>query len=58
MKPLIARRTCGGQLAHLINHGFPYHCVLAHQDNTLASEGVSNLVHLLTRYIVYCDDED
>ena len=31
-----------------------YHGVLAHQDNTLTAEGVSNLVHLLGADIVDC----
>lgn len=35
-----------------------YHGVLAHQDNTLAAEGVSDLVHLLRADIVDGHDED
>lgn len=35
------------------NHG-----VLSHQDNTLATEGDTDLVHLLGRDIVDTDDED
>lgn len=35
-----------------------YHGVLAHQDDTLAAEGLTNLVHLLRRDIVDGDDED
>jgi hypothetical protein len=35
-----------------------YHGVLAHQDDTLATEGLTNLVHLLRRDIVDGDDED
>lgn len=34
-----------------------YHGVLAHQDDTLTTEGVSDLVHLLGRDIVNLDDE-
>lgn len=34
-----------------------YHGVLAHQDNTLATEGVTDLVHLLGRDIVDLDNE-
>lgn len=34
-----------------------YHGVLAHQDNTLATEGMANLVHLLGADIVDFDDE-
>jgi hypothetical protein len=35
-----------------------YHGVLAHQDNTLASESMSDLVHLLRADIVDLNDED
>lgn len=35
-----------------------YHGVLAHQDDTLATEGLSDLVHLLRADIVDRDDED
>ena len=35
-----------------------YHGVLAHQDNTLATETQTNLVHLLRADIVDTDDED
>jgi hypothetical protein len=35
-----------------------YHGVLAHQDNTLVSESMSDLVHLLRADIVDLDDED
>lgn len=35
-----------------------YHGVLAHQDNTLLAERVSDLVHLLRADIVDGDDED
>jgi hypothetical protein len=35
-----------------------YHGVLAHQDNTLATEGLTDLVHLLGADIVDGDDED
>ena len=35
-----------------------YHGVLAHQDNALATERLSDLVHLLRRDIVDGDDED
>jgi hypothetical protein len=38
--------------------GLSYHGVLAHQDNTLAAKGLTNLVHLLRRDIVDRDDED
>lgn len=34
------------------------HGVLAHQDNTLTAEGLTDLVHLLRRDIVDGDDED
>jgi hypothetical protein len=34
------------------------HSVLAHQDNTLTSEGMADLVHLLRADIVDADDED
>lgn len=36
----------------------PYHGVLAHQDNSLTTKGVSDLVHLLRGDIVNLDDED
>jgi hypothetical protein len=42
----------------LARHGSTYHGVLAHQDNTLTAEGLTNLVHLLRRDIVDRDDED
>jgi hypothetical protein len=35
-----------------------HHGVLAHQDNTLSAEGVSDFVHLLGADIVDADDED
>jgi hypothetical protein len=35
-----------------------YHGVLAHQDNGLATEGETDLVHLLGGDIVDFDDED
>jgi hypothetical protein len=35
-----------------------YHGVLAHEDNTLATETQTNLVHLLRADIVDGDDED
>ena len=35
-----------------------YHGVLAHQDNTLVAEGMSDLVHLLRADIVDLNDED
>jgi hypothetical protein len=35
-----------------------HHSVLAHQDDTLASESMSDLVHLLGADIVNTDDED
>ena len=35
-----------------------HHGVLAHQDDTLATEGASDLVHLLGADIVDADDED
>jgi len=34
------------------------HGVLSHQNNTLTTEGLTNLVHLLRRDIVDGDDED
>jgi hypothetical protein len=37
---------------------FTYHGVLAHQDDSLTTEGVSDLVHLLRGDIVDGDDED
>ena len=37
---------------------YSHHGVLAHQDNTLTTEDVSNLVHLLGADIVDTDDED
>ena len=36
----------------------PYHSVLSHKDNTLTTEGLSNLVHLLGADIVDTNDED
>lgn len=36
----------------------PYHGVLAHQDNALATEGMTDLVHLLGRDIVNLNNED
>ena len=36
----------------------PYHGVLAHQDHTLPTQGVTDLVHLLRRDIVDFNDED
>lgn len=42
----------------LVNRGASYHGVLAHQDNSLTAEGVSNLVHLLRADIVNLDDEN
>lgn len=36
----------------------PYHGVLAHQDNTLATETHTDLVHLLRADIVDTDNED
>lgn len=38
--------------------GDPYHGVLAHQDNTLGSQSLSDLVHLLRADIVDLNDED
>lgn len=38
--------------------GIAYHGVLAHQDDAIAAEGLTNLVHLLRRDIVDRDDED
>ena len=35
-----------------------YHGVLAHEDNTLATETQTNLVHLLRADIVNADNED
>jgi hypothetical protein len=35
-----------------------HHRVLAHQDNTLTTEGVSDFVHLLGADIVHADNED
>lgn len=35
-----------------------YHGVLAHQDNAIAAERLTDLVHLLRRDIVDRDDED
>lgn len=35
-----------------------HHGVLAHEDNTLASESLSDLVHLLGADIVNLNDED
>ena len=35
-----------------------YHGVLAHQDDTLTTQGVSDLVHLLRADIVDGDDEN
>ena len=37
---------------------YSHHGVLAHQDNTLTTEDVSNLVHLLGADIVDANDED
>lgn len=34
------------------------HGVLAHENDSVASEGLSDFVHLLRRYIVDADDED
>jgi hypothetical protein len=38
--------------------GGSYHGVLAHQNDTLTTEGMSDLVHLLGADIVNADDED
>jgi hypothetical protein len=58
----MARRTCGKSRVSIQGHleicRFSYHGILAHQDNTLATEGESNLVHLLGADIVDGDDED
>ena len=35
-----------------------YHSVLSHQNDTLSSKTLANLVHLLRANIVDCDDED
>jgi hypothetical protein len=35
-----------------------HHCVLAHEHDALAAEGLADLVHLLRRDIVDGDDED
>jgi hypothetical protein len=37
---------------------FSHHGVLAHQDNTLTTKGMSDFVHLLRADIVDADDED
>jgi hypothetical protein len=42
----------------VLNRGDADHGVLAHQNNTLTTEGVSDLVHLLGADIVNADDED
>ena len=38
--------------------GGTYHGVLSHQDDTLTTEGLSDLVHLLGADIVDTNDED
>lgn len=38
-----------GAVGHQDTEGTTDHGVLAHKDNTLASQGVTNLVHLLGR---------
>lgn len=58
----MARRTC----LKAVRHRFlkcrrpqnSHHSVLAHQNDTLATEGLSDLVHLLGADIVNADDED
>jgi hypothetical protein len=41
-----------------MSRNLSYHGVLAHQDNTITTESVSDLVHLLGADIVDGDDED
>lgn len=36
----------------------PYHSILSHQHDTITSQTLSNLVHLLGADIVDCHDED
>ena len=64
MKPLMARRTCGREksvyalMARAGRFSSPHHGVLAHQDDALATEGVSDFVHLLGADIVDADDKN
>ncbi|KAI9166980.1 tRNA (guanine-N(7)-)-methyltransferase non-catalytic subunit trm82 [Paramyrothecium foliicola] len=51
---LAADRTLAGCICRAV----AYHGVLAHQDNSLTTEGVSDLVHLLRADIVDGDDEN
>ena len=44
--------------ATLLRQRATYHGVLAHQDDSLTAEGLSDLVHLLRADIVDGDDED
>jgi hypothetical protein len=57
---LIARRTWKFNIssAHISYVRISHHGVLSHQDDTLTTEGASNLVHLLGADIVNADDED
>ena len=50
---LVLWRVCDETLERTSHHG-----VLAHQNDGIASEGRSNLVHLLRADIVDADDED
>ncbi|KAI6766398.1 hypothetical protein HG531_011620 [Fusarium graminearum] len=48
----------GGVSDEVFPLNFTHHGVLAHEDNTLVSESMSDLVHLLRADIVDLDDED
>jgi len=50
---LVLGRVANETLQRTADHG-----VLAHQDNTLAAHGLTNLVHLLRRDIVDSDNEN
>ena len=50
---LVLRGVVDETLERTADHG-----VLAHQDDTLTAEGLTDLVHLLRRDIVNGDDED
>jgi hypothetical protein len=52
-KALVLRGVVDQALQSTADHG-----VLAHEDNTLTAEGLTDLVHLLRRDIVDGDDED
>lgn len=47
-----------GEVGDEALQGAAHHGVLAHENDALATEGLSDLVHLLRRDIVDGDDED